>query len=224
VLCTAPIDLVRASDARAGMATCTFTRTFNAPLPASLVVGAKIGGYYTRDNEADNVTLTVNAATDDLIAGAGSFDAATGAGRSPDIGSKAKFEINFQYQNNRNELRGNFTFNYVRTEDGVVHKYELTMTSPVSFATQRLTDKGIAVVIGSARLRDLTTPSDPVVVADGAPLVIMLTDNDDTKTPDSLSVILYKSAGGVWLAAGWDGVNAVEQPLTQGNLNLLFKK
>src|SRR5205814_740407 len=88
-LCTATINLVAATqsaptDPRVGAGTCTFTRAFSASTTTTLRVGAKIGGYYIRDAETEDATMTIAPPTTDSISGSGT------AGGD-------KFTINLQY-------------------------------------------------------------------------------------------------------------------------------
>jgi hypothetical protein len=223
VLCTAPIGLVKSSDERAGIATCTFIRDFGTALPASFVAGAKVGGYYVRDAAADDVTMSIAAATNDLVAGAGGFDVASAAGpRAPERGTKARFEVNLQYSN-KGQPSGNFKLTFTRTEDNVVHKYELALDEASSLAFRRAETSGTATIIGTGTLTDVTV-SKTVAIAEHAPLVITATDGGEPGTKDSISITLFNSAGGLWLATGWNGTRAAELLLTEGNINVQFRK
>jgi YD repeat-containing protein len=220
-LCTAPIGLTVASDERTGVVTCTFSRDFGTTLPASLVVGAKVTGYYTRDTAADDATLTIDKATADHIAGAGSITVATAAGRSaPDLGSSAKLQLQMQYHNS-GELRGHFNFTFERTEGGAVRKFELALNAQSSMAIARSTAGGTATILGTASIRDVT---GGVVVVQAAPVVITATDAGEPGTSDGISVTVFDPQGGVWLATGWNGLQAVELKLNNGNLNVVQAK
>jgi hypothetical protein len=199
VLCTATIDLVSPADPRIGVATCTFTRTFPTGT-SSLVVGAKVGNDYTRDDASDDVTMTIAAPTVDSITGGGST-------------SGGAFNLNLQYDKS-GAVKGSFTFKY--QQDG--RSYEISATNVDSLAIARSANGGTASIVGTATLRDVTKASDPIVIDQAARLVAIATDDGEPSTRDTLSVTLLKSNGGFWLATGWDGSRATAQSVTNGNI------
>jgi len=194
VLCTAPVGLADPSRLLYGVGTCSFTTT-----ASSIVVGAKIGGYYLRDVETDGVTVTIVPPTSDAITGSASFDG-------------AKANLNLKYDND-GAVKGNFTYTFNRIVNGVTYSMELTATMFDSLAIRRTADGGIASIVGSGVLRDVTKPSAPVVVVDGAPLVVIATDGGEPSAHDTLSVTLLKTDGGYWLAP-------VELAVTNGNITV----
>jgi YD repeat-containing protein len=224
VLCTAPIALVNDADERVATGTCTFSRSFGTtlPAPASLVAGARAGGYYIRDAAADDATMSVTAPTVDSITGGGSIDITSSAGlRAPDRTSRGKFDVNLQYDKN-NAIKGSFTFTFVRTEQGVVRQYELTAASIGSLSIRRTPSGGVASIIGNALLRDLTVKSSPVTIVDGAPLIVTATDAGEPSANDAMNIIVFKQDGGLWLAAGWNGIQPVDQKVSDGNLQVHY--
>ena len=220
-LCTAPIGLSKPSDLRTGVITCTFTRDFGTTLPASLVVGTRVAAYYTRDAAADDVTMSIVASTADFITGAGSFGVATAAGpNAPDLNSEGKFELNMQYQK-ADDLRGRFHLTFNRTETGAVKKYELEIVTPMSMTVQRATGGGTATIIGTASIVDVSANTTLVTAA---PVVVVATDAGEPGTNDGVSITVYNPAGGVWFASGWNGLQAVEQKLKNGNLTVVQRE
>jgi YD repeat-containing protein len=215
-LCTAPIGLTVESDERVGIAMCTFTRDFGTALPASLVVGSRVGGHYTRDAAAEDVTLSVTAPTEDHITAAGTIAIASPSGpHAPDAASKPRFEFNQRYDK-KGIVQGRLVMNFTRMVNGVEREYELSAVAISSMAIQRTAAGGIAALVGTGTLRDVTVKSSAIVIAEAAPLVVTATDGGQPASNDALSFTLYKPAGGLWMATGWDGIRAVEQPLQQG--------
>jgi MBG domain (YGX type)/FG-GAP-like repeat/Viral BACON domain/Putative binding domain, N-terminal len=203
VLCTAPIGLVNASDERIGVATCTFTRNFPTGT-SSLVVGAIVGNYYTRDDASENVTMTIAAPTGDSITGGGST-------------SGGAFNLNLQYDKSGN-TKGGFTFKF--QQNG--RSYEISATNVDSLSIARSANGGTASIVGTATLRDVTKASDSIVIDDAAHLIAIATDDGQPATHDTLSVTLLKSGGGFWLATGWDGSRATGQLVTNGNIKVHY--
>jgi YD repeat-containing protein len=223
-LCTAPFALLDASDGRVGMATCTFSRDFGEALPATVTVGARVGGRYVRDSSQDDTVLAVMAPSGDSLTGSGVLDVLTAAGvLAADPGTTASFDTDLRHQNN-GEVKGSFRMKFARRQGGVQHTFELVVTSVRSLGTRRTAVGGVATIVGAATLRDVTTPSQPVVIATSAPLVVTATDGGEPSASDRLSVTVYNPAGGIWLATGWNGRQAVEQPLRDGNLTLHYRR
>jgi hypothetical protein len=201
VLCTAAIALADPSDARTGIATCTFTAS-----SASAAIGARVGGYYVRDAAGDDVTLSIVPPTADSVTGGG---AAGGAA----------FNVNLQYDKN-DVVKGAFTYAYASGG----RQYEIAANAVASLAIRRTAGGGAAAIVGTATLRDVTNASSPVVVDDAAPLLVTLTDAGEPSSRDSIAVTLLKKDGGLWLATGFDGVRASEAPLTSGNIAVHYGK
>lgn len=220
-LCTATIGLIVSTDERSGVATCSFTRDFGTSLPATVTAGARIGGYYTRDAAADDATLTVSAPTSDSITGGAGADVTSAAGAlEPAAGSTARLNLNLQYDK-QGSVKGNLTFTFSRTVDGTVRQYEL-VAAPRSLAIRRTTAGGVATVVGTATVRDVTVRNAPVVVVQAAPLVVTAADAGEPSVDDAYSVALFNPDGGLWLAAGWDGLRAVGQRVREGNITVHY--
>jgi triacylglycerol esterase/lipase EstA (alpha/beta hydrolase family) len=214
-LCTATINLVAATqsaptDSRIGAGTCTFTRAFPASTSTSLRIGAKIGGYYIRDVETDDATMTIAPPTSDSITGSGT------AGGD-------KFSINLQYDKS-GAVKGSFRYSFESLVNGVTYKYQLDAASIDSLSIHRTATGGAAAIVGTAVLRDVTTPSSPIVVDAAAPLIVTATDNGEPSTNDGISVTLFNKKGGFYIATGWNSTRAVEEPVTDGNLVIHLEK
>ena len=115
-------------------------------------------------------------------------------------------------------MKGGFTYTFASAG----RQYELTATTVESLAIRRTADGGVAAIVGIGRLRDVT--STAIVLDDAAPLIVTLTDAGEPSTRDGIAVTLLKKDGGFWLATGFDGVHAVEQPLTSGNIAVHYGK
>lgn len=204
-LCTAHIGLISSSEERVGVATCTFTRNFGA-VPASLVVEARVGGYYTRDAAADDTTLSIVAPTvDDLTTGA-TFTVATSAGTyAPDVDSDVQLTGTLKY-NRDGLLPGDLSVKYTSN----THKYEISVVAS-SLSIVRATSGGKAFIVGTGTLLEGKT-----VIAT-APVILTATDAGDSKN-DTFSVALFNAGGGFLAAAGWNGSRVVEQSMHTGNI------
>jgi MBG domain-containing protein len=222
VLCTPAIGLSSVSDQRVGIATCTFTRDFGAALPASLVIGARVSSYYTRDDAADDATLAVVTPSGSFVASARIGIASPAGPYGPGITSTPQFELNLHYDN-KGVVTDKLSLAFTRVVDGVERQYELTASSVRMLSVRNAGTGLVAAVIGAGTLVDLTNKQSPLTIAANAPLVITATDAGSPNTSDSISFTLYKPDGGLWMATGWDGNRAAEQPLQQGSINIKEK-
>jgi hypothetical protein len=226
LLCTAPIGLV-GTDERTGIAACTFARNFGTVLPASLTVGARIGGFYVRDAAAGDVTLTASArSTGDRVHGSGTFELPIVMAGSlvPDPGTEPSFNFQFDYDKN-DAISAKFKISFDRTENGSKRKYELSSASASSLSVRLTSMGGTAVIVGTGTLVDT---KEKKTIAAGVPLIITVTDNDsgngNNSTPDQLGITLLKPEGGVWFSAAWNGVQTVEHPTHNGQIKVESKK
>ena len=208
-LCTAPIALLTPDDTRVGVATCTFTG-----VSGTLKIGMKIGGYYTRNDAADDAILTLVPPTDDFVTGGGSVTLSSSAGTyAADPNDSARFTINLQYDKN-GAVKGDFRLTFVHAQ----RTYELTDLTAASLTVERTAGGGKVAFVANATLRDITSASAPAVVAEGIPLVVTLTDDGEPATRDTLSAVLLNPSGGLYFAAAWNGTRSIEAPLHEGNI------
>lgn len=225
VLCTAPIDLIAAADERVGAATCSFTTDIGTAASTARTIGATIGGFYTRDDASDDAMVAITRPTNDFLTGGGAVFLGTSIGsRAADAGTNAAFQINLQYQKS-GTVKGHLTLTFTRTENGAPRKYQIAAASIGSLAVRRTAGGGTAVIMATGVLSDVTIANAPVVIDATAPLIVTVTDGGEpARNADTLSVALLKSGGGLWIAGGWDGTRATEQPLREGNLAVHYAK
>lgn len=224
VLCVAALDLVAPADERTAVGTCSFSRDFGTALPASLTVAARVADHYIRDAVEDDATLTIVAPTADFITGGGAVTVTSAAGpRAADPASRANFTLNLQYEKT-GAVKGKLTFSFTRVEEGLTRRYELAASNVGSLAIRRTAAGGIAAMTGTATLRDVTVATAPVVVAADAPFVVTATDAAEPRKPDALAVTLLDRNGGLWLVTGWSGVQPLEQAVTEGSIQVHFRK
>ena len=219
-LCTAPLALISAGDARIAAGSCSFTGTIRA-----YQVGTRIGGYYVRDAAADDVTVTVAAPTENFITGSGSLVSTQSAGaKAAANGTAQTFTFDLKYDKS-GPVKGSLRLTFSRTEsDARMHVYAIDAdpaTTSLSFA--HTTEHGIAYATGSATLTDVTDARQPVVVAAAAPMLLTMTDDSPAKTQPTLSLVLFNPAGGLWFSSSWNGTRTAEQPLATGTVQIHWK-
>ena len=79
--------------------------------------------------------------------------------------------------------------------------------------------KGTATFISKANLNDVTNPLAPVTIYGGIPLTMVVTDNGEPGTADTISITLYeKNNGALVFASNWVNNKPTEQILGGGNI------
>lgn len=217
MLCSATVGLLDDADAQTGIASCSFQQNPSASLPATSEIGVVVGGYYVRDDASENASLQLISPTGDSITGGGGVMVGSGRGAfAPAEGTNLRFNINLHYDK-KSSVSGKLAFTFVRHDSSGTKLYELSM-HPASLAIARTPAGGVATIIGSGTLRDVTVEAAPVAVFSGAPMFVTATDAGEPSTNDSISVGLVNPEGGLWLASGWNGLQMAEQFVTDGNL------
>jgi MBG domain (YGX type) len=217
-LCTAPLDLMSASDPRIATGTCSFSGTIR-----TYQVGTRIGGYYVRDAAADDVTVAVAALTEDFITGGGSLLSSQSAGaKGAANGTAQKFNFELMYDKS-GPVKGSFRIAFSRTEsDARAHDYVIE-ADPATIALSFARGANTAYAAGSATLTDVTDPRQPIVVANAAPMLLTVIDDSPAKTQPKLSVVLFNRNGGLWFSSSWNGTRTIEQTLATGEAQIHWK-
>jgi YD repeat-containing protein len=214
-LCTAPIGLITPSDSSTGIATCTFTAS-----AGTYIVESRVGGWYTRDSAADDVTLSVLRANDGFVTGGGYTQLTAAAGNyAADANSRADFNLNPQYDKSGN-VKGSLTLTFRRTENGSVHTYQISASSIASLAIVRTTAGGTAWITGPATLTDVTVSKSPVIIDSNATVFASFVDNGEPGSNDTLAVTLLAKNGGLWFSSKWNGSRTIDQTIDGGNINV----
>ena len=114
LLCTAPIGLVSSLDSKTGAISCSTTLSSGSSGSQQYTIGIIVGGYYLRNNSADDTVLTVSQAIPGMITGGGylkMFDPTKSIGQYPgDTNQKTNFGFNVKYNNSGKNLQGNLNF------------------------------------------------------------------------------------------------------------------
>ena len=214
-LCIAPIGLVSSSRLSVGVASCTF----NAPA-GSYTVESRVGGWYARDAQADDVVITIVTATQDSVKGNGRATLTAPVGADPN--SRLDLDVTAAYD--KSVLSGNVTLTFVRTVDGILHTYEIDAAPMASLVIHSAAAGGIASITGTATLTDVTAKHAPIVIDDHAALLATFTDSGDSKIDDTIAVTLIGKNGGLLFSSKWSGTHTEEEAVFDGNIKVHFDK
>ncbi|MEA2337723.1 MAG: hypothetical protein QOE82_1730, partial [Thermoanaerobaculia bacterium] len=217
VLCIASLGLIDSTNTSSALASCTFSAA-----PGSYTIESRVGGWYSRDAIADDVTLIVARAGDSFATGGGSALLAASAGTyRADSNSRASFNLNEKYDN-AGVARGNVTLSFQRTEGGTAHSYSIDASSVASMAIAASSAGGSASITGTATLTD-GTGNHAVVVQEGATLIATFVDNGEAGTSDTIAVTLIGRNGGLLFSTKWNGTRTTGQVIDNGNVQMHLK-
>jgi hypothetical protein len=214
-LCTAPIGLVASSTPGIGVASCSFS----APA-GTYTIESRVGGWYARDDRADDVVVTVVIPNRDSVRGNGRATVTTAAGADP--GSQLDFDVDAGYD--KPAVKWAFTLTFHRTENGSLRTYQIDATSIGSLAVRPTTAGGIAWITGTTTLTDVTSKHSPVVVDDRATFLATFTDNGEPNPGDTIAVTLIGKNGGLLFSSQWNGTHTDDQAIGDGNIKVHVDK
>jgi hypothetical protein len=177
-----------------------------------------VNNYYTRYNSADDALVTVSKLiTTGFTTGAGNLVMSNSSGLKPgDVGSNNNFGFGITYTGAGSSPVGNFNTLVRSTANNVLGVYQVKGTTITSLV---VTGKK-ATIRGNVSIFDITNGS--VLVDGAATFEVLISDNGEPGTTDTIAVTIRNSAGTLWFCSNWDLVNlrGVEQLLGAGNIKL----
>lgn len=209
-LCTATLSLVSAGDQRIAAATCPYTANLGAQSTISLAVGIVVGGNYTRDSSADNVTVQVSKSRSGGSATVNGNVVTHQAAGALALGGNAVFRIvaNAAYTGGAAHPTG--TLNLTIASGG--HIYMLSATAITQFADSG----GKGTIQATGVLTDLSNFLHPKVLDTNASIQLTLTAGSSA----SVTIEVQRGDGSIAFAAGWDGTKLIPLPLSSGQISL----
>lgn len=212
IVTNVPVGLVSLSDPTTGTATCNWRVDIGNYDSQSFTVGIVINGWYTRDASEDDTVVTVSKPlASDFITGGGYLVLWRSAGLyagSP--GTKANFGFNVKYNKSGKNLQGHL--NLIVRSAGRVYQAKGNVMSSLSIGGNQATFNG------KASITDITDPLNPISIDGNATLQLVMTDEGDAGTTDTIAITVWNKNGGLWFASNWNSTNTEEQTLASGNL------
>lgn len=216
-----PFGLVSSSDPTIAVATYNWNVNIGTQNSLNFTVGIIIGGYYTRNNSADNTIITVSKPLPNFITGGGFLNLTSSAGtKSGDVGSKNNFGFNVKFNQSGRNLQGSFNTIIRRTEPDGIHIYQIRSNSMTSLSVQTSTVGGNATFNCKANIRDITNPLVAISIDGNASLQVTMTDNGQPGTNDSIAITVWNKTGGLWYSSNWNTTSTIKQLLQGGNLTV----
>jgi hypothetical protein len=176
----------------------------------------------------DNQVVTVSKPINNFITGGGFVNVQNSAGlKAADEGSRNNFGFNVKFNNSGTNLQGNMNIILRRTENNVIHVYQikgnvmssLSINNTISLSHPYPT----ATFNGKATIKDVTDPLNEISIDGNATLQVNITDFGEPGSSDKYAVTVWNKAGGLWFSSSWNGTTTVEKTVG-GNSNVKISK
>jgi hypothetical protein len=220
-LCTAPVVTMFAGDSTTGGAACTATiPTTGTAGEWHLDLGFVVGGWYTRDDAADNAPLTVRRPFSTVVHGNHYVYATSGAGTlAPTTGSRLDGALaQLRYAANRRSIIGSAVVTF--QSGGRIYRATVTQVDSLGVLELVTPNTNLIEIEARANVADITSGT-PVQVAAGVRLQLRYDDSRSPSTPDRMEIALWRPSGLLLSAAHWDVVEPTGMVLAAGQINLL---
>ncbi len=217
-----PVGLVNSSDTKTGTASYSWSVNIGNADSATYTVGVIVNSYYTRNYSADNTVVTVKKPTAGSIGGGGflvnpTTNASNGTYAGA-IGAKTNFGLNVKFNKQGTNLQGNVNI-IARASDGHIYQFKsnaidsLNITSPSAGVTK-------ATFTSKANVTDITNPLSTISLGGNKLMQVVMTDNGEPGSSDTIAITLSDSGGGLLFSSSWNGTNSIEKLLNGGNLQI----
>ena len=211
-----PVGLVSAADTKVGTATCNWSANIGSADSASYTIGIKVNNYYTRNESADNVVVTVSKPlASSFITGGGYLVNQQSAGLyAGEAAKRTNFGFNVKYNKSGTNLQGAINA-IVRKGAGV---YQVKGTAMSSLTSAVSGNPKTSTFTGKANIQNITNPAAAEPIDGNATLQVTMSDYGEPGSSDKIAITVWNKAGGLWFASRWDGTKTLEQLLAGGNL------
>ena len=129
------------------------------------------------------------------------------------IGLRTNFGFNVKFNRQMTNLQGNVNI-IIRASDGKV--YQIKANSMTSMQTDLISK--VSSFESKANLTDITNPIAPVSLGGNLNFQMVMKDNGEPGTNDTIGFSLRDSSGALLFSSNWSGTQTVQQNLRGGNL------
>jgi hypothetical protein len=218
-----PVGLANSSETKIGTATYNWSVDIGSSDAKQYTIGIIVKNYYHRNSNADNQVVTVAKPLDNFITGGGYINLSNSSGlKAGDTNSKNNFGFNVKFNKGGTNLQGNINIITRKTENGVLHVYQIKGNVMTSLSVNAAALPYSATFNGKASIRDITDPLNVIDVDGNSTLQVTMSDNGEPGSSDRISITVWNKNGGLWFASEWNGTRTIERTLS-GNSNLKVK-
>lgn len=198
-----PVTLLNPPDGlKTGVVSYNWSVDLGQENSKSFNIGIVVGGYYERNETADDAVVTVSKPLSSFITGGGFLIMSNSAGAYPgEPGTKANFGFNVKYNKALTNLQGNAQV--IMRNGGRVYKIKSNMLSSLGVSTAGVGGK--ANFTGKASIQDVTNPLAPISIGGNFTLQMTLTDNGEPGSNDTVGVTLWDKDNKLWFSSNWIG-------------------
>ncbi|PYP66016.1 MAG: hypothetical protein DMD36_18180, partial [Gemmatimonadetes bacterium] len=220
LLCQATLTLLNPSDSKTAIASCSWTASIGNADAVPYTIGTVIAGNYLRDNQTDDMVLTVAKPLIGFTTGGGFLvNQASGGSYAGDAGLKTNFGFNAKVNKSGSNLQG--SVNIIIRKGGRVYQIK---SNAISSLTEQLATSGTggtAQFASKANLTDITNPLAPISLGGNLNFQMTINDQGEPGTSDLVTFQLMSADGTTLLfSSNWSGTKTVEQVLGGGNVQV----
>lgn len=213
--------LIIPTDKKTGVVSLVWPVNIGNEAFSILNIGIEVGDYYTRNANSDNTFVTIYKANSDLITGSGIILPNQSKGAYPsDPALPVIFAFNAKNSKcgKSTKLDGDVIILYFRTEGTKKLAYEISSGKFISLGADISNPAAkTAVFIANARLKNISNPLRPVLIAENLSLQVNIIDNGEPGVKDKVAISLY-SGNNLWYSSNWTGNYTEFMKLKSGNL------
>lgn len=220
--------LVVAGNTQVGTVSHNLTLTVGSDGSVTRNIGIVIdNGYYFRNDQIDDVLVTVYQPNGDFITGGGHIVVTKSEGSmKADVGSKTNFGFNVKFNKTGKNLQGQLNFIFRRTEsDGKVRVYQVKSNAMESLGVNITNaNSRTANFVSRCNVTDVTNPLAPVSMGGNRKMYVTMVDNGEPGTNDVISFVLVDGnndptiLSNILYSSNWTGVKTEMMNLRGGNL------
>jgi hypothetical protein len=224
VLCSSSVHLLDPAVPTTGVAACDWTASLGTSASKAFTIGILVDGSYTRDNPADNATLTVYHPSGSTISGNGALLNQNSAGRysgNPEM--KTLYSVSLKYNAARTAITGSVKLTIYHADK----IYLINVTQLNSFVLlpdpPASTKVRVAEFYGKATVIDVTIPGEQNFLDENVDFHMVLTDDTNKTGADKAGFTMWSPDGELLFSSNWNGWSTVKQDLYGGTLTATYK-
>jgi hypothetical protein len=215
------VSLLNTSDPKTGTAACNWTANIGGDSGVYYDIGILVNGYYIRNSSTDDVMVAVSKPVSNFISAGGLLvNLKSGGTYAGDAGARTNFGLNIMFNKTLTNLQGKATI--IVRQGGHVYQIKTNVLSSLVVVPYdpKKPGSGTAELLAKANIVDVTDPLNPVSITSSAIIQIVMKDNGEPGSSDTISFSVWSKTGQLLFSNNWNGVKTIPQVLSGGNLQI----